>query len=364
MLGPDPQTHGAIASVVGTYRTHGLFRRWSIDYLATHSERGLRRNAKLASSALRRFALLLLQERGLVVHLHASAQHGFWREALFMMLALAARRPVILHLHGAGFDGLHDAAGPLGRRILRLLLERAACVVVACESMRAWVAGVSRGAQPICLPTPLAPAAPAQEGRRPSLVLFMSSLAPANGIFDLLEAIAAVRSVVPDVRLVCAGEGDRAAVLQHAERLGIADAVKLTGWVGPSGKRALLENAAVFALPAYDAALPLSVLEAMAAGVPVIAAPLGGIPEVIADGVTGLLAAPGDVATLQRHLRKLLMDRKLAARIGGAARESVARRCAPERALGKLGALYATLGLQARGDEGAPLAAADLNEAA
>jgi glycosyltransferase involved in cell wall biosynthesis len=126
--------------------------------------------------------------------------------------------------------------------------------------------------------------------------------------------------------------------------------VKFTGWVGPSGKRALLEAATVLALPSYDEALPMSVLEAMAAGLPVVVSPVGGVPEVIADGVSGLFAAPGDIATLHRQLRKLLLDPRLSARIGAAARESIRLRCAPERAIARLGAVYATLGLHALGE--------------
>jgi glycosyltransferase involved in cell wall biosynthesis len=171
--------------------------------------------------------------------------------------------------------------------------------------------------------------------------------------------VSAVRPAVPDVRLVCAGEGDRSAVARYAERLGIADAVKFTGWVGPSGKRALLESAAVFALPSYDEALPMSLLEAMAAGVPVIVSPVGGVPEVVVDGVSGFFAAPGDIATLQRLLAKLLLDRRLSARIGAAARESVRLRCSPERALARLEALYAGLGLPAFAEAPAPLRQAD-----
>src|SRR4030095_13478701 len=103
-----------------------------------------------------------------------------------------------------------------------------------------------------------------------------------------LEAVSALRPSVPDVRLLCAGEGDRAAVARYAERLGIADAVKCTGWIGPSGKRALLESSAVFALPSYDEALPMSLLEAMAAGIAPVASAVGGIPEAITDRVPGL----------------------------------------------------------------------------
>jgi glycosyltransferase involved in cell wall biosynthesis len=85
----------------------------------------------------------------------------------------------------------------------------------------------------------------------------------------------------------------------------------------------------------------------MAAGVPAVVSPVGGVPEVVVDGLSGLFAAPGDVATLQRLLRKVLLDRKFGERIGAAASESVRLRCAPERALAQLAALYAQLGVPA-----------------
>jgi len=364
MLGPAAETRGDIAAVLECYRAHGLFGRWSIDYVATHCDGGAWRDAKLALSALRQLAGLLMRRRAMVVHLHAAAGRGFWRDALFMALVLAARCPLILHLHGAGYEQLREDAGPLGQRLIGYLLERAACVVVPCESLRAWVDAVTRRAQVVCLPNPLTSAEAPQEGRRPNLVLFLSRLDAANGLFDLMEAVSGVRAAVPDVRLVCAGEGDRAAFERHAENLGIRDAVSFTGWVGPSGKRALLENAAVFALPSYDQALPASLLEAMGAGLPVVASAIGGVPEMVAEGVTGFLVVPGDVATLQRLLRKLLLDRALGARIGAAARQSVRLRCAPERALARLEALYGALGLQAFGSARSPLAPADLDGAA
>jgi glycosyltransferase involved in cell wall biosynthesis len=211
------------------------------------------------------------------------------------------------------------------------------------------VRGVARRAHVVCVPTPVAATQALPEGRQAGLVLFLGRLEAARGVFDLLEAVSGLRTAVPDVRLLCAGDGDRDAVARHARRLGIGDAVKFTGWVGPSGKRALLESAAVLALPSYDEALPASLLEAMAAGLPVIASPVGGIPEVVVDGVNGFLCAPGDIATLQRLLRKLLIERGLSARIGAAARESVRLRYAPERALVRLEDVYADIGLAAFG---------------
>src|SRR5687768_11422605 len=350
MLGAAAETRGSIAAVVGTYRAHDLFKRWPIRYLPTEGAAALKAARALAGELVR---------GPVAVHAHIAAR-GFWREAAVLAPALAAHSRVLLHLHGSGFERMYDEAGPVPRLLMRELMQRAACIIVPCDSLRAWVRGVARDAHAVTLPNPVAvePLAPAS---RSNLVLFLGYLAPEKGVFDLLEAVSAARAAVPDVRLVCAGDGDRITVARYADRLGISDAVKFTGWVGPSGKRALFESAAVLAAPSYDAALPMSLLEAMAAGVPAVAAAVGGIPEAIQDGVNGFLVAPGDAASLARVVRKLLLDRSLAARIGAAGRDSVRLRYAPERALPKLEAIYAAMGIQPLT---APLREAELRKAA
>jgi glycosyltransferase involved in cell wall biosynthesis len=358
MFGAAPETRGSIAAVVECYRAHGLFKRWPIEYLATHAGGGVARNVGLPLDALRRFALVLTRHGRVPVHLHLNARAAPRRDRAFLLAALVAGSPLVVQLHGGGFDQGH------GGRLEALLLERAACVIVACESVRAWVRSVARHAHAICLPPPVAaPDALPPMAARPNLVLFLGRLHPDKGVLDLLEAVARVRTAVPDVRLVCAGEGDRIGVARAAESLGIADAVKFTGWVGPSGKRALLESAAVLALPSYWEGLPLSLLEAMAAGVPAVASAVGGVPEALVDGVGGYLIAPGDKASLERHLRRLLLDRELGARLGSAARESARVRFAPERALARLDDIYAGLGVAPLGAAPRP-PLADLRKAA
>ena len=341
MLGAESETRGSVAAVVEAYRANGLFQRWPIDYLPTYGDGGAGRNAGLALGALRRFALLLARHRHALVHIHLSARGNAARDAAFMAAALAARSPLVVQMHGAGLERTHGGA------LMRRLLERAACVIIPCESMRPWVRSIAREARAVCLPNPVVATQITPYERRPTLILFLGRLEASKGIFDLLEAVAALRGALPDVRLVCAGDGQRIAVARHAERLGIADAVKFTGWVGPSGKRALLETAAAFALPSYDEALPNGLCEAMAAGVPAVVSPVGGVAEVVSDGISGLLVAPGDKATLERSLRRLLPDRALGARLGAAARETARVRFAPERSIGRLEEIYGALGLSA-----------------
>ena len=345
MLGAAPETRGSIAAVVEAYRANGLFRRWPIEYLASHGDGSRSERLSYAMKAMRRFAEILFRERSVAVHLHTAARGNFWRDLPYMLAAIAAGRPLLLQLHGAGFERFYDGCDSAARALIRFVLDRAATVIVATDSRRSWVRSICRNANAVVVPNPVTPVEVAPASGERNMILFLGKLQQSKGIFDLLQAVAAVRATVPGVRLVCAGDGERIAVARHAERLGIADAVKFTGWVGPSGKRALLENAAVLALPSYDEALPMSLLEAMSAGVPVIASPVGGIQEVVVEGVTGLLVAPGDVQTLERLLRRVLEDRALAARIGSAGRQSARLRYSPERAVPRLEALYASVGM-------------------
>ena len=363
MLGPAAETRSCAAAVVATYRDHGLFKRWPVRYLATHGEPRAPGNLALALRATRELGEILGEHRRVVMHVHTQFSGGFWRDAAFMSIALAARCPVILQFHGGGAERFHDALGGPLRALFSWLLGRAACVMVPHESQRAWLRGVAREAHVVCVPSPLPTLEVSREPAASNMILFLGRLAAEKGIYDLLEALAGLRASVPDVRLVCAGEGERAAVARHAERLGIADAVKFTGWVGPSGKRALLESAAVFALPSYGEALPMSLLEALAAGVPAVATPVGAVPDVVADGVTGCLVAPGDQAGLRRALAKLLLDRSYAVRLGEAARRSVRLRFGADRVIPMLEDLYEAAGLRALGAD-KPVLNPGLKEAA
>jgi glycosyltransferase involved in cell wall biosynthesis len=225
MLGAAPETRGSIAAVVDAYRAHGLFKRWPVSYIATNGDGSLAQKTVLAARAAHQFGTALAQHRRLVVHVHARAGAGFWREAAFMAAALAAGCPLIVQLHGNGFEPS-----------IRPLLERAAVVCVPCEAVRKWVKSVARAVDVALAPPPASIAVP-EIAEKQNLVLFLGHLEPAKGIYDLLDAIAALRTAVPDVRLVCAGDGDRIGVARYAERLHIADAVKFTGWVRCSSMR-------------------------------------------------------------------------------------------------------------------------------
>ena len=147
---------------------------------------------------------------------------------------------------------------------------------------------------------------------RGELVGTLTSFDPVKGLDVLLDAAAAL----PQARFALFGEGDTAALEERARALGLDGRVSFPGRV-PA--REALSRMAVFVLSSYMENAPLALLEAMAAGVPVVATRVGGVPELVPEG-TGLLVAPGDPAALAAAIGRLLDDPALARAQADAAR--------------------------------------------
>ena len=165
---------------------------------------------------------------------------------------------------------------------------------------------------------------PEEYGMEPGsqLVGVVARLEPEKGHPTLLEAWPAVLRAVPDVYLLIVGEGSRREALEAMTReLRIAHRVVFTGRRDdvPAVTRAL----DVAVLPSYREAQGLSILEAMALSRPVVASNVGGIPEMITDGVTGLLVPPHDPDALSSAIVRLLRDHPFADTLGRAGHDLV-----------------------------------------
>lgn len=155
------------------------------------------------------------------------------------------------------------------------------------------------------------------------LVLFAGRLASNKGLHHLVPAFARAAAERPDAVLVLAGEdqGWRPRLEAMARELGIAERVRFTGHVPDAEYRETLAAADVLVLPSEWEAFGIVLLEAMACGVPCIATRVGGAPEVVEEGKTGLLVRYGDEAALAGALRELLADPARARAMGAAGRE-------------------------------------------
>lgn len=352
MLGVHPASkqRGGIAAVVDMYRRGGLFARWPIVYIGTFESGDAVTKIRRTTAALCTYLRLICTGRVGIVHAHTASRASFWRKSLFLLIAFAARRPAILHLHGAEFEAFYDCeCGPLRRRFIRFVLTRVDRVIVLSAQWRQLIQRIAPQATVVKIFNPICAQAPGRAiARRDNVLLFLGRFGQRKGVFDLLAALAVIRARFPSVRLRCGGDGDVAGVVRRARELGVDDCVEVLGWVSGEAKDRALAEAAVYVLPTYAEGLPMGVLEAMAAGAAIVATTVGGIPDAVEDGVEGFLVAPGDTAALAERIMQLLEDAELRHAFAGAAQAKARAQFGMQTVLSQLEALYASLGAAPR----------------
>ncbi len=349
MLGTAFDTMGGIPTVVNVYREAGLFELWPILYISTHRDGS--RVIKLYTFLLAIFRFIIVLASGSVglVHAHTASRSSFWRKSIFFILCFIFKRPVIFHLHGAEFKMFYDLeASKTTKFIIRFILNRMAVIIVLSPQWAEIMSNISENKNIVKIYNPIQvdikhSEAPVKENYT---LLFLGRFGKRKGIFDLLKAFSDVHKRVPNIELLCGGDGDLAGVEQMAKELLLGDRVHILGWVTGEAKIDLFSTADIYILPTYNEGLPMGILEAMASGLPVVSTPVGGIPDAIEDGVEGFLIQPGDVDALAEAIEKLLTDGELREKMGRAAQQKVIDCFTPERILPQLEALYSKFGIE------------------
>jgi glycosyltransferase involved in cell wall biosynthesis len=155
--------------------------------------------------------------------------------------------------------------------------------------------------------------------RRPR-VLFVGRLAPQKGVSTLVEAAGLLKD--PSAQVLLVGDGpERKALERDAERLGVGDRLHFVGFFAHERLPAVFAHADLLVLPSLYEELGTVLLEAMQAALPIVASRTGGIPDVIEDGVNGILVPPGEPEELAHAINRLLADRDLARRLSEGAQE-------------------------------------------
>lgn len=187
----------------------------------------------------------------------------------------------------------------------------------------------------------LSPSTPPAEQDRRLRIVCVGRLVPEKGQPLLVDAVAGLRAQSVDASLVLVGEGPTRPVLEAAvARLGLEDAVELTGALGHPEALARMRDADVLCLASFAEGIPVTLMEAMAQGMPVVSTRIMGIPELIEDGVSGLLVPPGDGEALQAALMRLAVEPDLRGRLGERAREHVVETFDIAREAERLHALF------------------------
>lgn len=157
-------------------------------------------------------------------------------------------------------------------------------------------------------------------------ILFLGHIGKEKGIFDLIEAISSMDiSLNKRFKLRIVGESLKEQEVKKLKeniiQKGLSELVKILPPVYGDSKNEYFRSSDIFVLPSHHEGMPISIIEAMGAALPIVASTVGGIPDLIEDGITGLLIPPHDTMALSKALEKLILSEELRDRLGNAARE-------------------------------------------
>jgi glycosyltransferase involved in cell wall biosynthesis len=267
-----------------------------------------------------RFPLVVLRDRYDVIHFNPEMDlRSFPRESLFMMtLLLMGKRNFIVFFRGWNWDEFKAIlARPLLRRWLFFVLRRASRVVVLSKSFRDALVEEGVANERISVLTTMFDRRLLEARERddeaalsaPTL-LFMARFVKEKGVYQLIEAVSLLKQDYPKLNLVMGGDGpEREGLQARASELGIADHVAFPGYLRRRDKAAAFKAATIFVFPSYFwEGLPNAVLEAMGAGLPILANPIAGVPEVMSDPENGRFLSAVTAEEIADKLRLMLQD--------------------------------------------------------
>jgi len=336
---------GGMRSVTDRLESDGLGACHPKRTLYSHVEGSLFRRIIAVLCALATFVWMLLRRQVGLLHCHVAMRGSFWRKSIFARAAQLAGVPVIFHLHGSETAAFYAGLPVALKRLFSAQLESVDRVFVLSDSWREFVLAVAPGARVEVMPNYVdmpddTAIRQAHEGVR---IVFLGLLGQRKGVYDLVEAFASIAGDLPDLKLQIGGNGEEDQVRTAVRSAGMASRIDVLGWVAGDTKATLLAHGDVFVLPSYNEGLPVSLLEAMSWGLPVISTTVGGIPQLVRHEVDGFLVEAGDRRGLARALACLGGDAGLRQRMGAAGRAHVGATFSRKNVLPRMEAIYEEL---------------------
>jgi glycosyltransferase involved in cell wall biosynthesis len=274
--------------------------------------------------------IFAIRRRLRLVHINLSSHGSTLRKVIVMAVVSAIGAKAVLHLHGSRFESFFRALPRFAQGVVRRMFMSADRVVVLGRHWRNFVIdeiGVPArrveivfNGVPDPFVEPIPSAGTARANGRSTHIVFLGRLSERKGVPELLAALDRLQHQNKEWHATLAGDGPVDNYRQEAMRRGLADRVKLPGWVDRDAADKLLRAADIIVLPSHQENQPMSVIEGMAYRVSVIATPVGALPDILSDGNNALLVAPGDVEGLTNALGSLIDSPDLRSRIATAGR--------------------------------------------
>lgn len=300
------KTRGGITSVVKAHETGVQWKKYHCRWIETHIDKSVGKKIGYFLISLIQFVFLIPFYD--LVHIHVSEPPSAIRKSFYFKIAKWWHKKTIVHFHAFSPNTTINSKY---KSLYKKLFSNADLVITLSNQWKIWVEE-SIGKDKILVlhnPCQLIQKNPIVE--KCNIILFAGTLNKRKGFIDLILAFAPLVSKYTDWILVFAGNGEIEKGLAIAKELKVEKQVIFKGWISGKDKDELFRSAKIFCLPSHMEGFPMAVLDAWAYGLPVITTPVGGLPDVLEDGINALVFQPGDITHLSDHLERLISDEKL-----------------------------------------------------
>lgn len=345
IIGPDPvRSLGGMATVIrNMLQSEYLNERYDVKMWSSFIDGPLFKRA--AYSYGREISFRLAHTDFDICHVHICSATSTWRKMRYIESLGEDSRRVVLHVHGGKYDCFWNECNEAQKEKIKNLFASVGKVIVLSEEWRTFFLE-----NRICKSGKLAvlhnavevPVRPVDVCLRQD-VLFLGRLGAGKSPDVLLRAAKEVLKDHPQTRFRFGGDGDIAKYKELAEKLDIVDNCDFLGWTTGAQKEEAICSSRIYCLPSKHEGMPMSVLEAMSYGLATISTPVGGVPQVIQDGVNGYLMPIDDSEFLAYRINELLDDSDLAARLGSAGRKTIVESFGMDSYARKLTKLYESM---------------------
>ena len=341
MIGPDRSVHGGISGLVNGYYHVGLDEKVDLKYIGTMKEGTKLKKLLVACFAYARFFLCV--GRYDVVHVNVASDNSFWRKALFIKCAKRCGKKIVIHQHGGNIEEYYEKLDEKGKESVRSIFGMADVLLVLTDKLNDFFGTIVDKAKIRILPNGVSTQDVDVDvtGKDYTKILFLGRICRNKGMSELFAAMDEIHEKRPEITLYLGGIYEDDEYRSEVEKR--SSYVKTLGWVMGTLKDEWLDKCGIMVLPSYFEGFPLSVIEGMLHGCAVISTDVGGIPEAIEDGVSGILIKPKDVKGLKDAIESVAGDKEFAERLSRGGIKTAKEKFSLEKNLQKLVEIYRNL---------------------
>lgn len=309
-------TQGGISSVVKEHINSQIILDYNLYHLATHINSNFFIKILYLISAYLKFPYIIIRNDISIIHIHGGMKSSFFRKSYFLVIGKFFRKKVILHMHSAKIDEFIGKSNYLKKVIITKLFNTYDVIIVISDYWKHVLEKYTNN-KIVVIYNPIKPIRENIEFNKISdhyCILTMGELCERKGTDKVIKIASLIDK--PHITFVICGNGNIDLYKRLAKEYNIQDKLIFKGWIQGEEKEEIIKGSSIYFLPSLHEGLPMSIIEAMAYGLPVISTNVGGIPEIVINGYNGFTHQPDDITGMRESILKLINDTNLLSKMG------------------------------------------------